>query len=166
MSHRLDFIETIRRVIIPRLGLITQFIEDVTGVPLYAESETHNTEFVGRVEMGEEAFEKYLDGCGFERNPLSSWKHLKSTEEHEEASFRKVGFEDFPDYQVHVILYDGSLINNADTGYTYIYAHWEYRWDKHPIKHLKRENYNGPEGVRRMKSNLDQNGLPHEPIRP
>lgn len=166
MSHKQDYWEVIRRKIVPRLGSIAQFLEDITGKRLYAESETHNKEFVGRVDMPEEAFEKVLHELDFERNPLAAWKRLESNpKEFEEASFRKTGLVNYPDKQLHVILYDGSVINDADTPYTYIYAHLEYRWDEYPIKHYQTKEYDAHEGVRLMKKYLDERGIQYKAIR-
>jgi hypothetical protein len=167
LGHGADFWERIRAVILPRLGIAVQYIEDIAGNKYYVRSETHNNEFVGRVPFPEENFERKLDTMDFQRNPLSSWKRLESDpDQYEEASFRKIGFDEYPDMQIHVVLYDGSNIQDADSGYTYIYAHWEYRWDKHPIKHYYGKEKSGPEGVKKMKDILDQRGIPYEPIRP
>jgi len=167
LGHKSDFWERVRAYFLPKLGVVVQYVEDVTGGKYYVRSETHNKEFVGRVSYSEEEFEAFLDSTGFQRNPLSSWKRLESNpEEFEEASFRKVGFEKYPDMQIHVILYDGSNIQNADSDYTYVYAHWEYRWDKHPIKHYYGEKKSSAKGVKKMKDILDQRGVAYEPIRP
>lgn len=167
LGHKSDFWERIRAYLLPKAGILVQYLKDVTGEKYYVRSETHNNEFVGRVSYSEETFEKFLDSAGFQRNPLSSWKRLESNpSEYEEASFRKVGFDEYPDMQIHVVLYDGSNIQNDTSGYTYVYAHWEYRWDRHPIKHYYGEEKSGPEGVKRMKDILDQRGVTYEPIRP
>jgi len=166
MGHEQDWIERLRGWFIPKVGLATQLIEDVTGRYYYVKSETHNNQFVGRVPMCEEDFEKELTDMGFVRNPLSSWKSLGSTGESEEGSWRKTGFDDAPAFQLHVILYDGEPINNAAVDVTYVYAHWELAWDVHPIKHYRGVDANGPEGVRRMKRLLDEHGVDYKPIRP
>lgn len=164
MGHRHDFWERVRRTVIPRLGVVTQLLEDFFGDNFYVMAETHNNQFVGRVEMGEEAFEKRLHEWGFERNPLAALKSIG--DEVEEGSWRKVGYDSHPRKQLHVILYDGSEINDAQTGYTYVYAHWEYRWDTDPIKHYRSVEMNPGEGVRRMKNLLDEKGVVYDPIRP
>lgn len=165
MGHNHDYWEGWRAWLIPKLGAVAQLFEDITGKHFYVEAKTHNNQFVGRVPMPEEKFEKELHDLGFERNPLASWKHLGSGE-HEEASFRKVGFDDHPEYQLHVILYDGSKIQNADSGHTYVYAHWEYRWDVYPWKHYRGVNFDAQEGVKRMKDLLGQASIDYKPVRP
>ena len=166
MGHKQDWWEKIRLWLIPKLGTVTQLIEDVTGSYYYVKGKTHNNQFVGRVPMDEEDFEKKLHEMGFERNPLASLKTLGSTDEIEEDSWRKVGFDDAPDMQLHVVLYDGEPMNNASVDVTYVYAHWEVRWDSRPVDHYRGRGFNGPEGVRRMKRLLDESGVNYEPIRP
>jgi hypothetical protein len=165
MAHKHDYWEGWRAWLIPKLGGIANWLSHVTGDHYYVEAEAHNSQFVGRVPMGEEEFEKELHDMGFERNPLAAWKHLDSGEE-EEGSWRRIGYEDSPKMQLHVILYDGSKIQNAETGYTYVYAHWELRWDVDPWGHYRGKNYDADEGVKRMKKLLDENGVNYEPIRP
>lgn len=167
MGHKQDWIERVRRAIIPKLGYITQLVEDVTGADLYVQSETHQNQFVGRVPLDEESFEKELDTMGFERNPLASLKHLRSDQTNaEEGSWRKVGFDDEPAMQLHIVLYDSNHIDNQYEDYTYVYAHWEYRWDTDPLKHYRGDNFNAGEGVRRMKKYLDEEGISYELVRP
>lgn len=162
----LDVIEKIRRTIIPKFGLVTQLLEDATGDNYYVQSETHIDQFVGRVPLPEEQFEILLVEMGFRRNPLASLKTLSSTGETEEGSWRKVGYSNYPTMQLHVVLYDGNPLPNADTDCTYVYAHWEKRWDTNPIEHYRGVALNGQEGVSRMKQLLNENGINFEPVRP
>lgn len=164
MGHTHDYLENLRRWLIPKLGVVAQFLEDATGDDYFVMSETHNSQFVGRVPMACEDFEEKLHGMGFTRNPLSSLKQRGSGET-EEGSWRLIA-EDCPKFQIHVVLYDGSDVNNAETGVTYVYAHWEYRWDVHPLKHYWAEGYDSAKGRKRMARLLDDNGIEHEPIRP
>lgn len=157
-----DFWERLRRWILPKIGVIFQFLEDVTGKPFYATSKTHNRQFVGRVSMNEERFEKELEAMGFVRNPLASLKRLASTREVEEGSWRRVN----GDRQLHVILYDGEKIPDADSGYVYIYAHDEYRWDRYPVKHYLAKDFRPEAGVKEMKRLLDENGIDYKLLRP
>jgi len=167
MGHKLDWIEKLRLWLIPKLGVIAQHLSEKSDKPIYVSYDLHNREFVGRVPMNEESFEKKLDEMGFERNPIAALKTLESTGELEEGSWRKVYPEEHPDWQLHVILYDGEKQHNAgDTGYTYVYAHWELRWDTKPWKHYRGVKYNPDKGVKKMKKLLNENGIDHKPIRP
>jgi hypothetical protein len=164
MTHTHDYWEKIRTWLIPKLGVVAQFLEDATGYDYYVMSETHNSQFVGRVPMGEEEFESVLHDMGFVRNPLASLK-IHGSGETEEGSWRRVS-ENEPNFQIHAVLYDGSNVDNAETDVTYVYAHWEYRWDRHPIKHYNEVNYNAAKGRKLLTKMLDENGIPHDPIRP
>ena len=165
---RQDFYEVLRQKLIPPLGYIVQGINELTRGGFYVTSETDSTEFVGRVEMSEEEFEIKLQEMGFERNPLAALKRLKSDPlEKEEGSFRKVDFEDYPRKQLHVICYDGKHINNAESGYTYVYAHWEFRWDTDPIRHYQGAGtMHDAIGVKRMKALLDEANIRYTDDRP
>jgi len=165
MGHEQDWIERVRLWLIPKLGRVAQHLNHVGGEPLYVSYKLHNNEFVGRVDMPEEEFEKELDEMGFERNPIAALK-TNSAGETEEGSWRRVGYDDHPDRQLHVILFDGDKMADAPTGCVYVYAHWELRWDTDPIAHYKGKKYNGSEGVRRMKDLLDQNGITYTLERP
>lgn len=165
MGHKHDYWEGWRAWVIPKLGGIANWLERMTGNHYYVESETHNNQFVGRVPMGEEEFEEVLHDLGFHRNPLASLKHL-GTGESEEGSWRKVDYSDSPRMQLHVVLYDGGEIPLGDSNHTYVYAHWELRWDVDPWGHYRGHNYDADTGVRKMKKLLNEAGVSHEPIRP
>jgi hypothetical protein len=164
MGHKHDYWEGWRAWVIPKLGVVTQLAEDLTGTDLYVTGDTHSNQFVGRVPMPVENFEKVLHELGFHRNPLASLKSLSSGEQ-EEGSWRKIGFDGHPKMQLHVILYDGNTIEEGESDYTYVYAHWEIRWDVHPIKHYRGVDFNAHAGVSRMKNLLDEHGVVYEPIR-
>ena len=166
MGHKHDYWEDLRRFIIPPFGKIVQAINEAIGTELYVHSHSRNHEFVGRVPMSEEDFEEYLHEWGFERNPLAALKYRLQHSDVEEGSWRKIGFEDDPEYQIHVILYDGSQINNANDGETFVYAHWEYRWDVHPIKHYRGINIDENKGVKMVRDLLDEADIDYEYVQP
>jgi hypothetical protein len=165
MGHDQDWIERLRLWLIPKLGRAVQYLNHRDDSSLYVAYELHNKEFVGRVDMPEEEFEERLVDMGFERNPIAALK-TNSAGETEEGSWRKVGFENHPNRQLHVILFDGDAMNDAPTGSVYIYAHWELRWDTDPVDHYKGVGYSGPEGVRRMKKMLNVESIVYELERP
>lgn len=155
LDHKHDSIETIRSVLIPKVGLLVQFIEDVTGANLYVTGETSANQYAATVHMDEDEFERVLTDLGFERNPLASLKQrARMRSDREEGSFRKVGYTNHPRKQLHVLLYDGSKLANAENGVTYVYAHWEYRWDTDPIKHYRGKEIQVEKGVEEMRSLL------------
>lgn len=135
MGHNQDFWEVLRTHLARPIGAF------VTGKRC---SEQHPSQFVGYVEMGEEAFEEVLHEMGYHRNPLAFWKYTVNAQE--EGSWRRVE----GDWQLHVTLYDHPEYENR----TYIYAHWEYRWDRKPLAHLRGEGINVPKGVNEMRRDL------------
>lgn len=166
MGHDHDYWEGWRRHIIPRLGVFVQLLNELLRVDMYVSSRSRRNQFVGRIQMNEERFEQYLHEWGFERNPLSSLKTRLDTGEVEEGSWRKIYPHNAPEWQLHVIIYDGEQIANAKSGELFLYAHWEYRWDVHPWKHYKGVDIDEKEGVIRMRQLLDKDGIPYEFIQP
>lgn len=165
MNHASDYWESIRRIVIPKIGKVVQAFNERYRQNLYVTGKSRNQELVGRVPMGEEEFEEVLSELGFERNPLASLKTRRG-DEIEEGSFRKIYPSEYPEWQLHVVIYDGSQINNANTGETFVYAHWEYRWDVHPWKHYRGHDFNPDKGVKLMKKYLNEVGVNFEPIQP
>lgn len=125
MGHKHDWWEPIRRNLIPVLHAF------LAPFGLYASLSTHEHEYVATVMSDEERFEECLHEAGFIRNPLAALKQLASRPTSvEEGSWvwRPDGF--YSDYQLHVILFDVD-------GDLRVYAHWEYSWTTHPIKHYR-----------------------------
>lgn len=137
MGHNHDFWEKLRTALARPIGAIV-------GRGCVKQSAD---QFVGYVEMGEEEFEKRLHEMDFHRNPLSFWKRVpKLGPEH--GSWRKNDGE----WQIHAVLYEKSVDGELRT---YIYAHWEYRWDRRPIKHLLRNGLNSTKGVNEMRREMN-----------
>lgn len=141
MGHKLDFIERVRFKFARVIGGL------LTGI---REKRTSEDEFVGYVEMGEEGFEETLHEMNFHRNPLSYWKYIPGIG-HEQGSWRK----NHGVWQHHVILYT----KNEHPDRTYVYAHWEYRWDRYPLKHLRGVDASRTKGVNRMRSELNKENI-------
>lgn len=167
MGHGQDWIERFRRWFIPKLGQFVQLWNDIRRDNHYVTSTLPSNQFICRVPMGEEEFEKELVEMGFERNPLASLKTLASTGEVEEGSWRKVGYggED-SDMQLHIILYDGNKMADAKTDYVYLYGHFELRWDTDPYGHYRAHDFRVEEGAKLMKDLLGQRGISYEVVRP
>jgi len=164
-----DTLEHIRRTYIPRLGMLVSFYNESRGTKHYVESSVSDPQYVGRIDMSEERLEEELTQLGFERNPLASLKTRAGTNEVEEGSFRWVPQEPTEldtEYQLHCIIYDGSLVPDADTGTTYVYAHWEMRWDRAPIAHYRKKNVALVKGRRMMREKLEEAGIGYDKSRP
>lgn len=165
MNGESDFIERVRRTVIPPLGGVVSLINELGGLDLYVQGTTSSSEFVGRVPMGEESFEEELCSMNFVRNPLASLKRLRTTGYIEEGSFRWTPPENSvhdESMQLHVVIYDGKSKQTFDDEYTYVYAHWEYAWDKAPIKHYKGAEIDEAFGVGLMQRKLDTNDIEYE----
>lgn len=149
MGHSYDFLEAIRYKFARVIGGFVTGVERVRTSP---------AEFVGYVEMSEEDFESHLHEMGFYRNSLAYWKYFPGLGQ-EEGSWRWLE----GDWQLHVMLYDGHPEQDASDDAepkTYVFAHWEYRWDRHPFKHLRGVDQSDPKGVNRMRTMLNENSIP------
>jgi len=164
-----DTLEHIRRTYIPLLGMLVSAYNESRGTKYYVQGAVYDSQYVGCIDMSEERFEEELAKLGFERNPLASLKTRAGTSEVEEGSFRWVPHEPTEldtDYQLHCIIYDGSLVPDADTGVTYVYAHWEKRWDRAPIAHYREVGFAPVKGRRMMREKLDEAGIAYDKARP
>jgi len=160
-----DFLERLRGLFIPYLGILVATYNESTGSKLYVRGVTTDAQFVGRVSMSEEDFEEILQEMNFQRNPLASIKRLVGTREQEEGSFRWIPSSESnlnDDFQLHVILYDGIVVPDAQTGETFIYGHWEYRWDRYPLRHYKGLDADVSRGVNMMQAKLDEAGIKYD----
>lgn len=148
-----DWAQAVRRSVIPVLGRLTAEVNDSLGTDFYVETVTYHRELVGFVDMSVEECEDFLvNDLDFEYNELSSWKTLRGTDLTERTSLAWRGTVDdgsfvhdpWADKQLHVILY------NVD-GETAVFAHWEYSWRTHPIKHYRGKEATAEEGVELMR---------------
>lgn len=156
--------ETARRSAIPFFGGVVNYLNENHGTDLYIEAPSESEEFVGRIEMSEGEFEELLiDGFGLRVNPVASRKYREARDgkEYEEGSFRLVSGPQSRK-QLHVRVYDGNALPNADTGYVLLYAHWEYRWDTDPWKHYRGEEWNAQRGVRRTRYLLQSHAIDYD----
>lgn len=140
MGHDDDWWERIRKAIAKPISAYTTRKREGTDA----------SRFCGYVNMDIEEFEERLHDMGFERNPLSYWK--ESLIGSEKGSWRKCR----GDYQIHTLVYNAE--EHPDR--TYVYAHWEYRWDKRPIAHLRGEALDITKGVNQMRRELHLASIP------
>lgn len=141
MGHNQDFWEVLRTVLARPIGAL------VTGIRCTKDTPDR---FVGYVEMPIEEFEEFLHRAGFERNPLSYWKKAPGLGD-EDGTWRKTHGK----WQLHAVLY--TYLDHPDR--TYIYAHWELRWDRHPLKHLRGVDLDPTKGVNQMRSLLKRRSV-------
>lgn len=102
-----------------------------------------DTEYVGTVERPLDEFTATLREHGFEWDPLA-WYHQPSvgSEPNGSWAYRRTPLAD---RQVHVI-----LIAHAPE-YIDVFAHEEYSWLRHPIKHFRQVGIERTAGRRRMR---------------
>lgn len=161
--------ESVRRAAFPVLGAVARYTNENYGTDLYVESSTRQVEFVGRIDVSRAEFERFLiDDLGFEVNPVASRKYREEDDEreYEEGSFRLLPdpSDDYdPRKQLHVRIYDGDTTPDAETGYVFVYAHWEYRWDTDPKKHYRGIEWDADRGVRMTRRLLDAHGVDYDP---
>jgi len=155
--------------LIPPLAHVVNIYNEVCHDDLYVEGTSSSNQFVGCVPKAEEPFEGDLERMQFVRNPLASLKRMPGTGEIEEGSYRRLGDQNEPwtcnqdeTHQLHVIIYDGSTVPNGSSSETYLYAHWEYRWDVQPLKHYRGVEFDANKGVRIMKKLLDRYNIDYD----
>lgn len=141
--HTHDWLEAVRHALIPDLGHLLAEVNDDWSTDLYATLQTHVHELAFLWHEPEEAFERRLHELGFVRNPVAAWKSLDdgSTEQGSWAwrgrppatsSTGEWEHDPWADAQLHVIVF-----GEAGDGTTAAFAHWEYSWKTHPVKHYR-----------------------------
>jgi hypothetical protein len=138
---------------------ILEPINEHTASHWYVTGDADRSEFVGTFEGSYKNLSGALRDIGFKPNWLSSYKEYEVYTDgewtdtgHFERSTWKYTESAFSPYQIHVTLFD--LDDEANT--TCIFAHYEYNWLRHPIKHYRPpDGYpDGPEGVKRVRQKL------------
>lgn len=113
-------------------------------------------QYVGTLDMTENAIEAALRGMGFRRNPVAFLKERKW------SPFDSDGVSEgswvwrpslFASMQLHV-----TLFSNDDGSYD-VAAHWEASWIRRPIDHIRSEDFHAAEGVRRMTEMLNEHKI-------
>jgi len=103
----------------------------------------------------------------FERNPVATLnKGHTNSDKISEVSWRRVGGNDSDDMQLHTVIYDSSDVPRADSGSTFVYAHWEKRPDHHPLAHLRSKDCDPEKGRQMMRDILNRNGYSWDSTRP
>lgn len=105
----------------------------------YAMTDNTEEEYVGTVDLPQSALETLLREAGFRRNVVSSLKvRVDGNVSDGSWAWRE---SPLADWQLHVILHDiGDSVE--------AYAHWEYSWYTHPIKHYAATDCSPETGVR------------------
>ncbi|WP_324662499.1 hypothetical protein [Haloarcula sediminis] len=110
--------------------------------------------YVGTVALSLSEFERELERGGFAWGPVS-WYHQPAVGSDPNGSwtFRRAPLAD---RQLHVI-----LTRRAPECHD-IYAHWEYNWLRHPLKHARQLDIDREAGSAAMREWLDNHGVDYE----
>lgn len=126
----------------------------------YAMTDNTEEEYVGTIALPGEKFEALLRETGFRRNVISSLKvRVDGNVSDGSWAWRE---SPLADWQLHVILHD--VGENVEA-----YAHWEYSWYTHPIKHYSATGCSPVKGVELTREFLENyeseqfpDGIPFE----
>ncbi|MFC5970706.1 hypothetical protein ACFPYI_05105 [Halomarina salina] len=163
MGFRQDFVNALRRHVWPSLH---RLFEPFGG---YAVMHTTEEEYAMTVHCSEGTLERILDEeLGFSRNPLSALK-VRVDGNTSEGSWV---WRESPlaDWQLHLVLHvvDDAVDEDREGEAVDVYAHWEYSWLTHPLKHYATRGYDAEKGVRLAREWLGRydgeafpDGLPH-----
>lgn len=135
MGFRQDFVNAVRRRVWPKLH---RLFEPFGG---YAVMHTTAAEYAMTVRCSEATLERVLaEELDFSRNPLSALKVRVDGNTSEGSWVWRESL--LADWQLHVVLHavDGDAVD--------VYAHWEYSWLTHPLKHYATRGYDAEKGVR------------------
>ena len=131
-----------------RLGpLVTRFARRF-GQPEYR---LRDTEYVGTVQRPLDEFTETLQEHGFEWDPLA-WYHQPPVGSEPDGSWtyqRSL----LADRQIHAIL----IAHSPD--YVDVFAHEEYNWLRHPIKHLRQVDIEREAGSDEMRRWIESQGI-------
>lgn len=138
-------LDDIRETVLPPIGrFLAQYADHGS---LYVTSETDTAEYVGIIDRDAASTVEWLRKSGFNENALAAYKTIEDTDVSEQASLawrgprselvdgtgEVPGSDPLADRQLHIILFE--LDGRART--TAVFAHWEYSWTRHPIKHYR-----------------------------
>ena len=122
-----DWIEVVRKTAHDTLDPYLKRLETSREVCL--------EQYVGRIQIDEESFEEVLEQLGFIRNPLAYYKY--TPEDRPSTGSWVLLSGDGPikirsGRQLHITIYESE--DGID-----VFAHNEFDWREHPVRHLREE---------------------------
>lgn len=145
-----DYWESFRREVYPKLHPL------LVRLGGFGSGAVYENQYVGTVAVDEETLEEELVDAGFERNPIAAYK-THSDGRLSEGSWRLLADSDpigkvEDDKQLHVTLFrNGNIGNHVD-----VYAHYEYRWESEPGKHLSEDSFETSVALDMTKTVIDE----------
>ena len=110
--------------------------------------------YVATVHLPIADLEARLQGVGFSWDPLSLYHHTPEGSSTDGSwAYRS---STFADRQLHVVLFA------QDEGRTDVYAHEEYNWARHPVKHAEEVGIRRDDAAERVRRWLDATDLPYD----
>lgn len=146
MTHSSDWTEPLRRWLWPLLHGV------LTTVGAYSVGYVGEAQYAGTAPLGEEELEKQLHSVGFRTNVLAALKHDGTGEWSEKSCVWRESL--LADRQLHVTLFDARDGTGMD-----VYAHWEWSWITHPIRHVRAKGVSAEKGVRLAREKLAAAGV-------
>jgi len=103
--------------------------------------------YAGTVHCEIDRLESALSEHGFSWNPVSMYHYTRLGKQTNGSWVSRES--PFADRQLHAVLV------RQDAGQIDVYAHEEYNWRRHPLKHTRDEGIDRSRGTERMRSVLD-----------
>lgn len=144
-SSAIDRVTRLRRRVLPTLHRIK---EPLGG---FAQCIQHPDEYVGTVQYGLGEFRSELREMAFEPEPIASLKIHRDGRLSAGSWARRNS--PLASWQLHVSLFQ------TDREAVDVFAHREYSWLRHPIKHYRGDGWDTASGVERMRSLLSTHGV-------
>lgn len=130
-----------------RLGPVLDRLARRVGQPEYY---VYPVGYVGTVHLPRDDLEAKLQDGGFTWDPFSLY-HYTPTGSSTDGSW-VYRSSPFADRQLHVVLF-------SQSDHTHIYAHDEFNWLRHPLKHAKQVDIRREQGVDEMRRWLSARGI-------
>lgn len=112
--------------------------------------------YVGTVHRPIEDVESELRDGGFAWDPVSMYHHTPEGDDADGSWAYRSSW--LADRQLHVVLFsEGAEV-------TEVYAHDEYNWSRHPLKHAREVDIRREEGSAEMRRWMDGSGLEYERV--
>jgi hypothetical protein len=110
--------------------------------------------YVGTVQLSFDDFAAELDDSQFTWDPLSMYHYTLEGNDTDGSWAYRASW--LADRQLHVVLFaEGSES-------TEVYAHDEFNWSRHPVKHAQEVDIRRHEGSAEMRRWLDEQGIEYE----